>query len=401
MLGSSLGEVGMRWASIVSVHESTSAAVDEVCAGVVHALGSSSPQLLLVYVTAHHQSDYATVVSGLRSAFPDAQLLGCSAASVIGDGHEIEGVAAISLTAAVLPDVEIVAFELRSTDAGAPPVFDDLAAHVGVDPDLAPAFVLLTDPFTVRADVLGHTLDVAYPGSPKIGGLASGGGEPGSCALFLGDRVLTSGAVGIALTGDLEMVTVVAQGCLPVGADMRVTGMEGHLVTALDGMNAFARLEKAIGDLDVLTRSLLTRGPMIGVAMNPAATTLNRGDYLVRQLVGGDPKRGALAIAHPLKLGDIVRLHVRDAASSTEDLRELLARQPREQPEAALIFSCVGRGREFHGEPDYDVRAVRAQFGPIPVGGFFCNGELGPVHGQTFLHSWTSAMGLIRAREWS
>jgi small ligand-binding sensory domain FIST len=98
------------------------------------------------------------------------------------------------------------------------------------------------------------------------------------------------------------MLTVVAQGCLPVGADMRVTQMDGALVTGLDGMDAFLRLQKAIEDLEPSVRMLLTRGPMIGVAMDPQAAALHRGDYLVRQLVGGDPARGAISIAHPLKL---------------------------------------------------------------------------------------------------
>jgi small ligand-binding sensory domain FIST len=393
----------MRWASVVSEREASSEAITEAIDSVRRALGGDEPDLLLVYVTPHHAAAYDALPAALCQAFPRAHLLGCSGASVIGDGHEIEGAPAVALSAAVLPDVEVRPFVIEHgvPGIGSTGLVGALREQIGLDPDLAPALVVLTDPFTVRADTFGRAMDEAYPSSAKIGGLASGGVNPGECVLFVDGRTLRAGAVGVALTGDVEMLTVVAQGCLPVGADMRVTQMDGALVTGLDGMDAFLRLQKAIEDLEPSARVLLTRGPMIGVAMDPQASALHRGDYLVRQLVGGDPARGAISIAHPLKLGDVVRLHVRDAATSTEDLHELLARQSRSGAVAALMFSCVGRGREFHGEPDHDVRAVRSQLGPIPVGGFFCNGELGPVHGRTFLHSWTSSIGLIRTREWS
>jgi small ligand-binding sensory domain FIST len=32
----------------------------------------------------------------------------------------------------------------------------------------------------------------------------------------------------------------------------------------------------------------------------------------------------------------------------------------------------------------------------LPIVGFFCNGEIGPVIGRTHLHGYTSAMLLIR-----
>lgn len=393
----------MRWASVVSERPSTEDALAEVIQAVTHALGDAVPDLLLLYVTPHHAAAYEDVPVRLRAAFPTARLVGCSGASVIGDGHEIEGTPAIAVTAAVLPDVDVHPFSIEVEDGalGDSTLRADLQARIGVDPDLAPALVVFTDPFTVRADALGQALDEAFPTSVKIGGLASGGVAAGECALFLDDRTLRSGAVGVALSGDVEMVTVVAQGCMPVGEDMRVTAMDGRLVSGLDGKDAFVRLQEAIEELEPAARVLLMRGPMMGVAMDPESHKLGRGDYLVRQIVGGDPKRGAISIAHRLQVGDVLRLHVRDAVTSTDDLHELLARQARAGAVAALMFSCVGRGREFHGEPDHDVRAVRSQLGPIPVGGFFCNGELGPVHGRTFLHSWTSSIGLVRPREWS
>jgi small ligand-binding sensory domain FIST len=92
---------------------------------------------------------------------------------------------------------------------------------------------------------------------------------------------------------------------------------------------------------------------------------------------------------------------VRDAATSAVDLDSLLAqtraRRPNDPPSGALLFSCLGRGEHLYGRPDHDTRLLRDHLGPIPVGGFFCNGEIGPVHGTTFLHGYTSAFGLFSA----
>jgi small ligand-binding sensory domain FIST len=41
---------------------------------------------------------------------------------------------------------------------------------------------------------------------------------------------------------------------------------------------------------------------------------------------------------------------------------------------------------------------LRTRLGNVPIGGFFWNGEIGPVGGTTFVHGYTSAFGLFRER---
>ena len=94
----------------------------------------------------------------------------------------------------------------------------------------------------------------------------------------------------------------------------------------------------------------------------------------------------------------MVQFHLRDARTSAADLDELLGRYARAARHGALLFSCLGRGEHLYGEPDHDTDAFRRHVGDVPLGGFFCNGEIGPVHGTTFLHGYTSAFGLFRPR---
>jgi small ligand-binding sensory domain FIST len=58
----------------------------------------------------------------------------------------------------------------------------------------------------------------------------------------------------------------------------------------------------------------------------------------------------------------------------------------------------VGRGQLLYGHPNHDSTAFHRARGPVPLGGFFCNGEVGPVRGRTFVHGYTSAFALFRRR---
>ncbi len=75
-----------------------------------------------------------------------------------------------------------------------------------------------------------------------------------------------------------------------------------------------------------------------------------------------------------------------------------LAPEPRAETRGSLLFSCLGRGKHLYGRSDHDTDAFRRHLGDVPLGGFFCNGEIGPVHGTTFLHGYTSSFGLFRPR---
>ena len=46
-----------------------------------------------------------------------------------------------------------------------------------------------------------------------------------------------------------------------------------------------------------------------------------------------------------------------------------------------------------------DARTLANFLGPIPTAGFFCNGEIGPVGAQNFLHGFTASIALVIPEE--
>src|SRR5207237_10846389 len=136
-------------------------------------------------------------------------VIGCTAAGGSGAGHEVEGQPALSLTAAALPGVDVQPFRVEELPSGTP---EELRQAFGIRAE-RPHLLLLADPLTLDASELVSALDAAYPGMTKIGGLASGGALPGENRLMLGDVALWGGAVGVALSGKLGAVTLVALCC--------------------------------------------------------------------------------------------------------------------------------------------------------------------------------------------
>jgi len=64
-------------------------------------------------------------------------------------------------------------------------------------------------------------------------------------------------------------------------------------------------------------------------------------------------------------------------------------------PAGALLFACNGRGRGMFGREGHDVESVERGLGGVPAAGFFAAGEIGPVGGGYFLHSFTATVAVF------
>ena len=396
----------MRWASVLSTQSNPDVALGVLIESIREQLDGANVDLMLVFAVGYSESSWSVFIAELRVAFPDATILGCSAGGVIGGGREMETGTAISVTVASLPDVALVGFhhdgEVAASVAEAAQSWHE---RLGLEPEHQPSFLVIPDPYSCDPIQFLSGLDRAYPNSVKLGGLASGGDGPGDHILLLDDQAHRKGAVGVALYGDIEVDTVVAQGCRPVGEPLVITRCEKNLLVELNGQSALEQLERLFAGLDAEDQALFRTLPMVGLGMEKGRGTYRQGDFLIRHLMGMDRANGVLAVGALMEEGQVVQFHVRDADSSRVDLEELLTQHARsqsvDQSEGALLFSCLGRGERFFGVPDHDSGMATRYLGGVPIGGFFCAGEIGPVNGQTWLHGYTSVLGIFRPRGWS
>lgn len=416
----------MKWASFLSTRPSLEAAIAEVVQQTQAAL-QTSPDLALIFISSAFASEYSRLMPLLQDHLPGVPLIGCGGFGIAGmDGQgsprEAEGEPALTLMLASLPEVHVHTFHLSSEDLpdldSSPTAWVDV---IGIAPDEQPQFVLLGDPSFGRLNDLLQGLDFAYAGSTKIGGLISGS-ITNSGGIFCDDCLHQEGMVGVALSGNIVLDAIVAQGCRPIGQPYLVTEGERNIMLALDQADlSFASagggsrvsqkgtplevLQELIQTLDEDDRELAQHSLFIGVAQSEFKQTLEQGDFLIRQLIGVDPRVGAIAIGDRIRPGQRVQFHLRDAKASAEDLETLLLRYTSSHPahtlsgSGALMFSCTGRGEGLYGEPDFDSLLFNRYLPNLSLGGFFCNGEIGPVGGSTFLHGFTSVFGIFRQPE--
>jgi small ligand-binding sensory domain FIST len=374
----------MQWSSAVSSATRLDEAIAETASRVRRELGDDAPDLAVVFASPHHAAHYDGVPELVRAALEPRVLVGCSAGGVIGGGHEIEEAAGFSLTAARLPDVTVEPFHVEEP---APP---PLAA------DPPPQLLLFPEPFSFDAETFLHLIDDRMPGSTVVGGVASGGRQRGQNALFLNETVHRDGLVGVALAGNVVVDTVVAQGCRPIGEPMFVTRCERNFLQEVDGRSPAAVLSDLHRRASPRDQELFRSSIFLGIVMREQQA-YGQGDFLIRNVLGLDRATGAVAVGALLRTGMVVQFHLRDARTSAEDLDVMLGRY-HEKPAGSLLFSCLGRGVHLYGRADHDTDLARRHVGNVPLGGFFCNGEIGPVQGTTFLHGYTSAFGFFRPR---
>lgn len=382
----------MPFAASVSQHPVTAMAVGEAVGDVLDRMGGPI-DLAVVFVTPHHIGALEDAAAAVRTLLSPTTLIGCAAVSVAGPRVEVEEGPGVSLWVARFAG-DVVPVRLDG-----PPGFDDQAlsgwpAELPFDPVCA---VLLGDPFTFPVEAALDELGRRHPGLPVIGGMASAARQPGGNRLALDGAIHTSGAVGAIIGPGVDVTTIVSQGCRPIGSPLVVTRAERNVIYELAGRSPIARLEElAAGELDEDDIALVNRGGLhVGVVVDEHKEAFDTGDFLVRNVLGADRENGAIAIGDRVEVGQTVQFQVRDAASADAELRRLLA--DHDHPvDAALLFTCNGRGARLFGEPDHDAGLLADAFDDPPAAGFFCAGELGPVGGRNALHGFTASIALFR-----
>ena len=270
----------------------------------------------------------------------------------------------------------------------------DGTAVIGMPDDAAVGrrtLILLAEPHSFPTEAFVRASNEQYPNLTVIGGMASAGGM-GANRLVVQAELHGEGAVGVLLPEGSDDTVVVSQGCRPVGDPYIVTASEQNLVHQLASRPALERLRALVDEADDDDRVLLTRGLHVGLVVDESAAEFDRGDFLIRGVLGADHEAGALRIGDHAPVGTTLQFHVRDAATASEDLRELLSPV---DADAALVFTCNGRGTALFETPDHDAELVHEAVRGGAVAGMFCAGELGPIQGQNHVHGFTASVLLF------
>ena len=350
------------------------------------------PDLLVVFVSSHFDDQLPDLISGISDAVAPRNFVGCTGQGIVHNASEIEDDPCVSVWAAWFHGTNVggaaceVAHVTYDRSSGG---FKGLPKQID---EQSVSLLALAEPYTFPADVFLERINTDFPGLHVVGGMASGGMGPGESKLILNGTVLSEGAVVVALDG-VPMKPIVSQGCRPIGEHFVITKAEQNEILELGGVKAHQRLKAVYDRLPTRDKDLMRLGFHIGRVVNEYQDSFSYGDFLIRNVTGMNSENESVIIGDYFRPGQTVQFHVRDAMTADEDLRQMLKQsEPDFTPQAALLFTCNGRGSRFFENPDHDALALQNQYGSLPVAGFFCQGEMGPVGGVNFLHGYTASV---------
>ena len=387
--------------AVASLHDAADPNAGRMLAGQIEErLGGRSADLCLFFASAHFDDAIERIVADFYEQLSPRSLIGCSAETVVCEAHEYENQPTIGVWAASLPEVRIRSFHLAQEDIERFAEPAEWHEHLDVQPRQQPYFILLTDPFTFNLPAFLERFNRAFPRRPAIGGVASAGEAPRQNTIVFEGQTLRSGLCGVALSGNLELDTIVSQGCRPIGHHLIVTEAERNVIRTLEGRPSLTVLKETLfncSNHDIeLARS---GGVLIGRAINDTQSSFTRGDFLIRNPIGFEEESGAMAINDIVHTGQTVQFHVRDRESAEDDLITLLAARPRSGAAGALLFTCNGRGSRMFGRRHHDAQAIADAGDKLPIGGMSCAGEIGPVGHRNFIHGFTACAAFFRRPE--
>ncbi len=362
-------------------------------------LDAGRVSLGLVFMSPRFFGQAAQVLELLRVHAQVPLLAGCSSPSLIAGDQEVEGEAGLVLGLYSLPGatLEAVHFTQEQVEEATGPGYWHM--ETGIGPEQINGWLTFADPFHLDGEAWLRGWNEAYAPLPIAGGLATGDAAEQRTQVYLNGQVWEEGGVGIAIGGEVALASVISQGCTPIGDTWTITKAERNLIHQIGNRSAYEVLAETVNQLPEKEQRKSRGNLFVGLVINEYLEEFHRGDFLIRNLIGADPKSGVIAVGAFPRPGQTIQFQRRDAATGTEDITALLGRARQQLAGKALygacLCSCNGRGHRLFGEPSHDARHVQAQLGPLGLAGFFCNGEIGPVGERNFLHGYTASLALF------
>jgi len=326
-------------------------------------------------------------------------LAGCSSTSLVAGAEELEDNPGLVLALYALPGAKLTGTYFTQTQVEEAEGHEYWHGVTEVKPSQTNGWLTFIDPFHLDSESWLRSWNENYPGSPVYGGLASGIFADQATQVYLNGEVYEEGAVTISVGGDVKLAGVISQGCTPIGDTWTLTRVEQNLIHKIANRPAYEVLSETVNEMPADEQKKVRGNLFIGLVVNEYLEDFHRGDFLVRNLLGGDPQSGVLAVGAMPRAGQTMQFQRRDAEAASEDMHELLART-QDQLGGAIVYGgclccCNGRGKHLFGTSSHDALMVQKQFGGIGLSGFFCNGEIGPVGQKNFLHGYTASLALF------
>ncbi len=378
-------------------------AAAEATAAAMQQAGLSQADGAMCFATTAYGAAYTMILRAVAAEAKTREVAGCSSLGVIASEREIESGHALAVIVFGGGDIAGRRFFVPTLRGRGAEVAAEIAAKVRPSLGGNNLLCLFADTYNMDAEKLLPALSQELPGVAITGGGASEDGTVGETFVFCGDTVSNNAVSGMLIAGDFELAIASSLACAPIGPAHRVTAARDNVILELDGRPAYEVFSEAAGPLaNDLRRALAF--VFLAVPMDSSADKIERGKFLVRNIVGASQEHGALAVAHRPNAGDTVGFVLRDAERARGNLKDTLddlSKRVTAPPVFGLYFDCVSRGSGLYNIPGHDSAYIRQYLGDIPIGGFFTGFEIGPAGDRTAILQYSGVLALISEREHS
>jgi len=387
----------LRAGTGISVSHNPRTAAIEACAAAMTQAGLAQAAGAIFFATTAHGGAFPLILRIIGEQTKTREVAGCSSVGVIASESEVESGPALSVLVFGGDDVNAKRLFAPSLRGRGREVALELAAAAKPALGQTNLLCIFADTYNMNAEPFLAALEAELPGVAVVGGGASEDGSIGETFQFCGDTVSSNSVSAMLLSGDFNLNIGASLACTQIGPMHHVTEVRDNVVISLDGRPAYEVFAEAAGPLaDDLRRALAF--VFLGIPLDDKPSRLERGRFIVRNIVGASEEHGVIAVAHYPQVGDAVGLVLRNAERAREDLKATLEemRDKSARPAAfGLYFDCVSRGSGLYNIPGHDTAYIQQYLGPIPVAGFFTGFEIGPLADATGLLQYSGVLALI------
>jgi small ligand-binding sensory domain FIST len=362
-------------------------------------LSAPGVSLGTVFLTPHLFDDAPQILDVLRLNAQIPLLIGCSSTSLIANDREMEDTRGLALGLYHIPGAILkgVRFSPRQVEEANGPGY--WHHETGIDSGQTNGWLVFADPFHMDAEDWLRGWNEAYAPLPILGGLASGDHTSHRTQIYLNGEVHEDGGVAVSVGGDAALLGVISQGCTPIGEAWTITNADRNFIHEIGNRPAYEVLLETYGNLSAHDKQKTHGNLFVGLVVNEYLEDYHRGDFLIRNLLGADPRSGSIAVGAWPRIGQTIQFQRRDAEAATADLTSLLERARHQLGDGpvygGVLCCCNGRGQRMFGCENHDASLIQTKFGPVGLVGFFCNGEIGPVGERNFLHGFTASLAFF------
>ncbi len=378
----------------LSIEQDTATAARQAAEMAMNRAGIERADAVLLFASVTHSASYPVLLDTVGRITGTSRMIGSSGLGILTNDGEIEegpGIAVLVIASEGLSAVPYLGRDLkgRSLDAG---IEMGQALKEALDP--SSLLIILPDTFHFEPEAFFQGMNQTLGHVPIVGGGSSENGTQHQTYQMCGRQSDSNAIAAMLLSGRFEHRVVFSQACQPVGDPMVVTKASGNVIYELGGKpahDAFCDLFQEPVDFHTAVSLIF-----LGLPIDINQTRLERGHYLVRNILALNPDNGSITVAAPIVEGQVVSFTLRDPRRARQDmertLKDLSKQLGGRPPAFGIYFDCCGRGTSLYGKPGVDLSLFKKHFGDTPLIGFYTYAEIAPIQKINYLHNYTGVL---------